>query len=93
MRGDSFPQVTYTLFDEIASNVFHLSFLARHPWTCVAQEQCLPPLVNSGKACKLNNFDSLQGANPTLILVWTIQPSFEIGKDTYGPYSPYVRKV
>ena len=55
--------MTYTLFGEIASSVFHLSF-ARHPQTSVAREQCRPPLFNTGKACKWNNFDSLQGAKP-----------------------------
>ena len=30
MRGDYFPQVTYTLSGEVACNVFHLPF-ARHP--------------------------------------------------------------
>ena len=86
-------------FGEIASNVFHLSCLAQHPQTCVAWEQCQPPLVNTGKACKWNNFDSLQGAKPikkqnglkdifgrqcwsALMLVWTFQPSSEIGMDT-----------
>ena len=57
--GDYFPQVTYTLFGERASNVFHLPF-ARHPRTRVAREQCRPPLVNTGKACKWNNFNRLQ---------------------------------
>ena len=88
--------MTHTLFGEIASNVFHLSFLARHL------------LVNTGKAC--NNFDSPQEADVSLrriweavpkwermyvrmhevhffplqppIFVWTFQPSFEIGMDT-----------
>ena len=36
--------------------------IARHPRTCVAREQCRPPLVNTGKACKWNNLDSRQGA-------------------------------
>ena len=40
------------------------TFLAQHPLTWVAQEQCWPPLVNTGKACKWNNLKSLQGAKP-----------------------------
>ena len=39
MRGDYFPQVTYALFGEIASNVFHRSFLARHSRTGVSRER------------------------------------------------------
>ena len=101
MRGDYFPQVTYTLFGEIALNVFHLSF-ARHPQSCVERELvdllsstlAQPASETTWTACRelsqskntpvskiycLLMFLGVFFFPSALIMMWTFQPSFEIG--------------